>query len=65
MNISNLSTNEQDNFEFESKLQIENIWNSHPNIEERIRAAKEKFITIADMEEEAFQYLAKNVPTSV
>lgn len=35
------------------------------NIEERIRAAKEKFITIADMEEEAFQYLAENIPTSV
>ncbi|NIV45285.1 DUF4872 domain-containing protein, partial [Candidatus Bathyarchaeota archaeon] len=34
------------------------------NIEERIRAAKEKFTTIADMEEEAFQYLAENIPTS-
>ena len=35
------------------------------NIEERIRAAKEKFITIADMEEEAFQNLTENIPTSV
>ncbi len=35
------------------------------NIEERIRAAKEKFLAIADMEEEAFQNLAENIPTSV
>jgi hypothetical protein len=34
------------------------------NIEERIREAKEKFITIADMEEETFQYLAENIPKS-
>jgi hypothetical protein len=35
------------------------------DIEERIGAAKEKFITIAEMEEEAFQYLTENIPTSV
>jgi len=34
------------------------------NIEERIREAKEKFITIADIEEETFQYLAENTPKS-
>lgn len=45
LNISNLSTNEQDSFEFESKLQIENIWNSHPNIEERINYISELNIT--------------------
>ena len=32
------------------------------NLEERIREAKEKFIRIADMEEEVFQYLAENTP---
>jgi len=31
------------------------------NIEERIRAAKEKFLTIAKMEEETFQNLAENI----
>ncbi len=35
------------------------------NIEDRIIAAKERFLTIANMEEEAFQYLAENVPTSL
>jgi len=35
------------------------------NIEEKIRGAKEKFIIIADMEEEAFQNLAENILTSI
>ncbi|UCD73556.1 MAG: BtrH N-terminal domain-containing protein [Candidatus Bathyarchaeota archaeon] len=35
------------------------------NIEERIGAAKEKFLAIADMEEEAFQYLAEHITTSI
>ncbi len=34
------------------------------NLEERIREAKEKFIKIADVEEETFQYLAENIPRS-
>ncbi|UCG35974.1 MAG: BtrH N-terminal domain-containing protein [Candidatus Bathyarchaeota archaeon] len=33
------------------------------DIEEKIRAAEGKFITIADMEEEAFQNLAENIPS--
>ena len=32
------------------------------NIEEKIKVAKDKFIIIADVEEEAFQYLAENIP---
>ena len=34
------------------------------NLEERIREAEEKFIKIADVEEETFQYLAENIPRS-
>ncbi len=34
------------------------------NLEERIREAEEKFIKIADVEEETFRYLAQNIPTS-
>jgi len=34
------------------------------NLEERIREAEEKFIKIADAEEETFQYLAENIPKS-
>lgn len=34
------------------------------NLVERIREAKEKFITIADKEEETFRYLAENIPKS-
>lgn len=34
------------------------------DIRERISAAKEKFMMIADMEEEAFHHLAENVPSS-
>ena len=32
------------------------------NLEEKIGEAEQKFVTIAEMEEEAFRYLAENVP---
>jgi len=34
------------------------------NLEERIREAEERFIKIADVEEETFRYLAENMPKS-